>query len=200
MQLTLTVTAKAKFTSAIQAVLNPHYLTGEERTSYAGLKNYIKRTLQQFNLQNRELDDVLNEVYIRGIKYIELGQEIEKPRAWIRKTCFNVIREISRRQRRNQPTDPRSIESQIEKQQFSNNWALEDKEVDVDLLKLSLEQLNPKDHQLLVLREVEDLSWKEVVEHLAAQGIIVNEATARQRGKRALERLRQIYGALSKSN
>jgi RNA polymerase sigma factor (sigma-70 family) len=192
-----TLTAKEKFDVAIQAFLKPNHLEVEENISYAKLKNFIKRNLQQFNLHNIEVNEVVHITYLRGVKLIEDGEEIKNPIAWIRVTSFNVIRELSRKQKKHQPVDSNSIEYQMDLQQLSYDFTLEDADdADIKLLKLALQKLEPKDRQLLVLWKVEDLSWKEVVKRLASCGEVVSEATARQRGKRALERLRKVYGCM----
>ncbi|NEO72457.1 sigma factor-like helix-turn-helix DNA-binding protein, partial [Moorena sp. SIO3H5] len=68
------------------------------------------------------------------------------------------------------------------------------------LLELALQKLEPQDSQLIVLRHIEGLSWQQVVSHLASNGEVVTEASARQRGNRSLKRLRKIFFELKKHN
>ncbi|MEM8778642.1 MAG: hypothetical protein AAGF26_07190, partial [Cyanobacteria bacterium P01_G01_bin.49] len=54
--------------------------------------------------------------------------------------------------------------------------------------------LKPEDLKLIKLREGRGLSWKEVSEKLSSnQCSKIPKSTLRQRGKRALERLRKAY-------
>jgi DNA-directed RNA polymerase specialized sigma24 family protein len=44
-----------------------------------------------------EVDDVLSEVYIRGLKTIKSGKPIHDLPAWVRTTSLNVVRELYRK-------------------------------------------------------------------------------------------------------
>jgi len=136
---------------------------------------------------------VINETYLRGIKLLDSGQEIEKPRAWIRATSLNVIREMSRKPKKEQLWDSNLIQHQIAVEASNSLDSANYDDKDLRLLELALKKLEPKDYKLIVLREIEGLSWKQVVNHLASQGEYITEASARQRGKRALKRLRKIF-------
>ncbi|WP_293100768.1 RNA polymerase sigma factor [Moorena sp. SIOASIH] len=139
----------------------------------------------------------MNETYLRGIKLLESGQEIKNPRAWIRKTSLNVIREMSRKQKKEQLWDSNLIEHQIAPEDSHSLCSENSEDEDLRLLELALKKLDPKDSKLIVLREIEGLSWRQVVNHLASKGEYITEASARQRGKRALKRLRNIFFELN---
>jgi DNA-directed RNA polymerase specialized sigma24 family protein len=186
-------TARAKFDLVIQALLNPNNLEFEERKYYAVLVNYIKCRLRQFNLYHVTIDDVISESYIRGVKLLESGQEIENPGAWIRVTSLNVIREMNRNRERQQLVSSNLREH---KTLVKVNNSLVAEKVDdesLKLLELALQKLELKDYKIILWREIEGLSWKDVVRNLAAEGEIVSEVSARQRGRRALGRLRTVY-------
>ena len=58
---------------------------------------FIGRTLTQFRLNNSYNPSyILNDAYMRGIKFIESGGRIDNPLAWTRSTAYNIIRELSR--------------------------------------------------------------------------------------------------------
>ncbi|NEP36174.1 hypothetical protein [Moorena sp. SIO3B2] len=184
---------KEKFESAVNYLLNQSYLKTKEANYYAALLNSIKSKLRQFNLPDDQSYDVINETYLRGIKLLDSGQEIKNPGAWIRVTSLNVIREISRKQEKEQSWDSNLIERQIAPE-ASNSFSSENyDDEDLRLLKLALKKLESKDYKIIVLREIQGLSWKEVVSNLASNGEVVNETCARQQGSRALKRLRQIF-------
>lgn len=188
-----TFTAREKFDLFIQALLNLNNLELEERKYYAVLANFIKCRLRQFNLHCVTMEDVIFESYIRGVKLIESGQEIKNPAPWLRITSLNVIREMSRNKERQQLVNSDLRVQQIALE-FSSSRASEKVNAEaLKILELSLQKLQSMDYKIIVLREIKSLSWKEVVRNLANDGEIVTEASARQRGKRALERLRKIY-------
>ena len=138
-------------------------------------------------LQQVDFYDVVPEVYLRGTKLIASGEDIENPGAWIRVTSYNVIREMSREQKKEQ-ANSELIECQVAPDNCEEN-----NEVELNILKTSLQDLSEKDRQILELRFFQNLSWKEVVTYLASTGEILTEANARQRGKRALKRLKKVF-------
>ncbi|NEO94288.1 MAG: sigma-70 family RNA polymerase sigma factor [Moorea sp. SIO3G5] len=197
---TLTPRSRRKFESAVQDLFKQTYLETNEAKSYAALFNGIKSKLRQFNLPHDQMYDVIHETYLRGIKLLESGEEIKNSRAWIRKTSLNVIREMSRKQKKEQSWDSNLIERQLAPE-ASNSFSSENsKDEDLRVLELALKKLEPKDNKLIVLRHIEGLSWRQVVSHLASQGEYLTEASARQRGNRSLKRLRKIFFELKKHN
>ncbi len=180
---------KQKFDLAIKALLTNPY----------PLFPFIQRYLQQFHITEREVSDIFNEAYIRGVKLIESGEIIRNASAWMRTTCFNVIREISRKQRRSQPVEQSFLEYKIAQAQFKICSSLEEVITsDLEIVQIALEQLNLKDKVLLHLRIVEGLSWQEVGKRLSLEeGKLQSEDTVRKRGQRALERLRKIWKSIN---
>ncbi|NEO66135.1 MAG: hypothetical protein F6J98_39430, partial [Moorea sp. SIO4G2] len=70
-----TLTPREKFESAVQHLLKQTSLETKEAKSYAALFNVIKSKLRQFNLHNIQVNEVINESCLRGIKLLESGQE-----------------------------------------------------------------------------------------------------------------------------
>ncbi|NEQ14159.1 MAG: sigma-70 family RNA polymerase sigma factor, partial [Moorea sp. SIO3E2] len=181
------------FASAIKHLVSQKFLKTNESRSYAALFNGINKKLRQFNLPDVQIYEVINETYVRGIKRLDSGQDIKNPRAWIRATSFNVIREMSRKRKKEQLWDSNLIEHQIALEDSHSLSSANSEDENLKLLELALQKLEPKDNKLIVLRHIEGLSWQQVVSHLASNGEVVTEASARQRGKRALKRLRNIF-------
>ncbi|NEP26441.1 sigma-70 family RNA polymerase sigma factor [Moorena sp. SIO3I6] len=188
-----TLNPRKKFESAVKNLFNQTSLETKEAKYYAALFNVIKSKLRQFNLPDDQIYEVINETYLRGIKRLESGQEIKNHRAWIRGTSFNVIREMSREQKKQQSWDSNFIEHQLAPEASNSLSSANSKDEDLKLLELALQKLEPKDNKLMVLRHIEGLSWQQVVSHLASNGEVVTEASARQRGNRALKRLRENF-------
>ncbi|NEN95299.1 MAG: sigma-70 family RNA polymerase sigma factor [Moorea sp. SIO3I7] len=187
------MTPRQKFESAVKHLVSQTFLETKEATYYAALFNGIKKKIRQFNFPDYQIYEVINETYLRGIKLIESGQEIENPGAWIRVTSFNVIREMSREQKKEQLWDSNLIEDQLGLEDSHSLSSSNSEDEDLRLLELALKKLDPKDSKLIVLREIEGLSWRQVVNHLASKGEYITEASARQRGNRALKRLRNRF-------
>ncbi|MDJ0901569.1 MAG: sigma-70 family RNA polymerase sigma factor [Xenococcus sp. MO_188.B8] len=180
--------AKKSFDSAIKGLANPKHISDlQDRKSSIVLARFIRRTLQQFHLGQVEFYDVVHEVYVRGTKLIASGEDIKNPGAWTRVTAYNVIREMSRKQQKEQ-ANSELIESQV-----APDNCEETKEIELNILKQSLQDLSEKDRQILELRFFQNLTWKQVVTHLASSEEILTEATARQRGNRAVRRLKKLF-------
>ncbi len=159
---------------------------------------FIDRSLMQFNLATRlEAHEVLNEAYVRGKQFIRSGGIIRNPHSWLKKTSLNIIREMKRKQKKEQPIDPDVVElisslrtpgeSVVTQDDIGKNWrAL--------LSALSaLDSVDSEGARLLRL-QAEGLSWKEIHARLVKEdGEAPSESTLRQRGCRAKKTLRKIY-------
>ena len=182
------IDARKSFDLAIKGLANPSIIKdAQDRKSSIVLDRFIRRSLKQFHLEQVDFYDVVPEVYIRGTKLIASGVDIKNPGAWIRRTAYNVIREMSRKQQKEQAN------SELIELQVAPENCEETNEIELNILKQSLQDLSEKDRQILELRFFQNLSWKQVVTYLAATGEILTEANARQRGKRALSRLKKYF-------
>lgn len=162
----------------------------------------IERMLRQFRLSTRvDACDVLIEAYLRGKKQTQAGVRIENPHAWLKGTCFHIIRE-RKRKLKDHPTDPQILDCLVES-------SMEDCDVDrqaiaddIDSLHKAMKQLRreePEGANLLYLRLAEGLSWREIRDRLVdEQGETTpSEVTLRQRASRAKKVLRQIFHSVA---
>lgn len=169
---------------SISTINNPR-----KKESYLLVNHFIKRTLKQFHLNNTCVGDVISEVYLRGVKLIDSGKEIRNPGAWIRVTAYNVIREMHRQKQQEHPNSE-LVELKVSPQETEHN---QEKEQNFLKLKHLLQSLKEKDRQILELRFFQDKSWQEVTDYLNSRGESLTNATVRQRGSRALKRLKKVY-------
>ncbi len=192
-----------RFNTEIQFLLKP------KNPRARSLHSFIRRTLRQFNLNDIYTEiDIFNEAYLRGVSLTKTGTAINSPNAWMRKTAFNVIRELSRRCRReqsvvyNQLAKIDQVESEVASGLKEDSLVSDQViETDIQAVLLSLQELDLKDSRIIQLRTIQELSWKEVSQHLVELGEEVqSEAALRKRGQRAMERLRQLYHQKRPSN
>ncbi|MEL6457435.1 MAG: sigma-70 family RNA polymerase sigma factor [Cyanobacteria bacterium J06621_15] len=157
---------------------------------------FVERSLAQFNLgDSYDYIDVINEAYIRGTKLISTGQTIENPLAWIRVTSYNIIRELSRERKKSSYLEESWVEDEVHSSNISNEEIL----FEFKRVNLAFNRLNEQDRKILRLKIIDNLSWREIMHNLQAEGIpIRNEATLRKRKHRALQSLRKIYHSLKK--
>ena len=162
-------------------------------------------------------DEAINIAYEIAIKQIGEGKDIPNPEAWMRLTIWNLLRSESRKQAsekkrflsfenrssdsngnrylsleetiaaKDDPNHP-YIRSQIEEEAKDNRAKLK-------RLELALEKLKPEERKILELRIVRELSWKKVAQQLNFEGKI---SSLRQKGKRALDKLKKAYAASGK--
>lgn len=160
---------------------------------------YIARLLQQFCLDKCGItvDEILSDVYSRGIqRIVERKKPIENPLGWIRLTALNVVREMWRSQRRSVPLDSCTwLEFELTSTEAPEILvAGEEIENNIQILYAALQQLTIEDKEILYWRFIDGLSWYEIGQCLVRNGEgTLNEATLRQRGCRALARLRQLF-------
>jgi RNA polymerase sigma factor (sigma-70 family) len=157
---------------------------------YAG----IAHKLYQFRLsQTYEVREIITEAVIRGLDLIESGEMIGIPLAWLRTTCFNVIRDLRRKQDRaeNPKLDPTACEPGDAV--FAEILLQED----LAAMKLAMTKLTPDEQQLLHDKILKELTWQQISESLSLSGESpVSHGTTRQRGSRAIKKLRQYYEAI----
>ena len=159
---------------------------------------FIQRCLIQFNLTTQyEAHEILNDAYVRGRAFLHSGGIIRNIHSWLKSTSLNIIRENSRRQKREPLIDPEVAElipclrtlgdSVISQEDIENKWnALMN-----SLIVLS--HTDPEGTRLLRLK-AQGLSWKEIHQQLLKEdGEAPSESTLRQKGCRATKTLRKIY-------
>lgn len=149
--------------------------------------SFYRLRLQQFGLLGSyEPDEVINEAIYRLHHALENGEKINSIQPWLRATGFNIIREYSREQKKY-----RSLNV------FSKNLELitlpeQPDSVYVHLYQ-ALHELSEENKNLLILRFFKQLSYVEMVQHLAIKGVQVSDATILQRVLQALMALRKAF-------
>jgi DNA-directed RNA polymerase specialized sigma24 family protein len=181
---------QVQFTTDFLELQNPNGSSG--RLMYA----FVRRTLRQFCLQHNYREAyILNEAYLRGLRQIQRGQLIRNSPAWLRKTSYNIIRELKRDQQKAVALQDQMLEMQSTP--VSSNVSADDLEDDLATLRLAFQLLSKSDQKLLNLKIVEGHSWNEIRAILAQQGYGDHDETKlRKRKERALIRLRKKFHAL----
>lgn len=160
----------------------------------------VRCNLFQFHLVDiHKESDIIHEVYLRAIRYVESGKTINNLAAWCRKTAYNYTRELSRDHKRSQSlVEPNAVSEELEIE-----WRrVTDEEIDTDITLISeaFKQLTPLDQQILQLFVVEGLPWKDVRQRLAQMNDQErSEAALRKIKERAVKRLRKKFHALQKA-
>lgn len=175
---------RKQFDVAVRAIFDSH------NPDSHSLFVFIKRLLIQYRLSGTyEVYDILTEAYNRGVKLIATGQTIRVPLGWLRRTSLNIIKEFRRRQ--DQLDNPR-----LDLPHCNSSDGLSDLIFEEDLIavKLAFEKLDRESQFLLHQRIVQGQSWRDVGKAMVTTGgPELTEGALRQRGFKALHRLRQLY-------
>lgn len=179
-----------QFNHDVQLLLKPN------NPHARSLLAFIKRTIQQFGLQAHITEiDIFVEAYLRGVRYTQQNHEhIRQPKAWMRRTAYNIIRECKRDRQRYLAV---AFDELMEQEAAASDPATVDDEMIVNAIASVLQalaDLSPGDRNLIQWKVVEGLTWPQVQTKLVATGEEwASLATLRKRGQRALERLRHAY-------
>src|SRR5438045_8120205 len=134
----------------------------------------------------QDAEDIVQEAYLRAFKFFD-SFDGRDPRVWflaiVRNTCFTFFRK-----------DHRDAQDEFDEQIHVPESAFPDpeeqmvREVDINLLREALERLPVEYREVLILREFEELSYKEIAAMLSLPiGTVMSRLTrARQRLLKAL--------------
>ncbi len=202
------------FNNDVQSLLKP------KNPHARSLLAFIQRTIRNFGLQAYVTEvDIFVEAYLRGVKYTQQHQEeIRQPKAWMRRTAYNIIREIARDRQQyssiafdesmqEMPATDSSLNSILDEgaeliEQMSvgdDSWPLTEEKDNLsaalEAVQTALETLSLEDRRLIQWQLIEGLTWQEVQNRILAEegGDLISLAALRKRGQRALERLRRAY-------
>lgn len=155
----------------------------------------VERMLWQYRLRGTyDVRDVFVEAYPIIIEKIEAGLVIENPLAYVRGVSINVVRELRRKQDKAErpKLDPTSLTSGDEA--FSEIMQAED----IKAVQLAWQKLTAQEQYLLRAKYLVDgQTWKQIAESLSSEEESSLDANSvRQRGYRAVQRLRELYEAI----
>lgn len=158
---------------------------------------FLKRTLKQFKLDSMYSEtDVIDKTDKITQEKIESGETIDNPPGWFRKTAFNVIRNLSKKET-NQRKNIKKLHNNIETAYYPESLINEDySEEQVEALCRNWNGLSEQERRILILREVKELSWKQVANQLVIENHEIDNSRlvdrVRQKGNRALAKLRKL--------
>ena len=117
----------------------------------------------RFLLQNEsDAEDVVQESYLRAFKYFQ-GFHGGDSRAWlltiVRNTSYNLLQQNRSRQLVDSIDDSTEV---LDTSEYSNPDTVLRQRIDEDLLKQAIKELPINFREVLILREMEELSYKEI--------------------------------------
>jgi DNA-directed RNA polymerase specialized sigma24 family protein len=159
-----------------------------------GLLAQYTKFLKKFRLHsNYDAAFVLNESYVRACKSLDAGKKISNYSAWMRKTGYNFVRELSRDEKKTQNHSELDIESISTDDDL--NWTDGDLEtVEQKRMRQAFATLLPLEQAILQLKVIENLRWPEIQTTLITSGFSeISLNSLSQKKSRALRKLRKAY-------
>jgi DNA-directed RNA polymerase specialized sigma24 family protein len=161
-------------------------------TSSAKIPRAIAKFIRRYGLLGQcDVEEVMNEAYLRAISATERGKEILNLELWILQTSKHIILEKSR-------SRSKKLSREISLDAVDILIDESDRSLDDDLfesistLKTVLNNLPGKDH-LIVIRRMEGISWQKIQSELSDKGYIESLENLRKRYGRIISRLRSDY-------
>ncbi|MGD1701385.1 SAV_2336 N-terminal domain-related protein [Dapis sp. BLCC M229] len=161
------------------------------------LLTFIRRSLKQFNLDRAYTeDDILSEVYLRGVKTLQEGKTIRNFLPWIRAVVYNYIRELSREKLKSVQLESYHLQPEYKKAVKQNLYNLYkyvkfNPELASASIALAFKKLTPDEKKLLQYKVIEDLSWEKIQSLEEYQDFTLSDL--RKWHERILKKLRLLY-------
>lgn len=156
----------------------------------------FQRTARQLNIRNFDVKEILSEVTCKGLSTIDKKEEpIESVSAWYRSVGPNLIKD-----RVGAEIKARKL---IEKHSFSPDisdaWVKLVLEEEGAAAAEAVELLSPEDQEIIRLRFIEGMSYKEIQAHYQRiEQRTIKVPTLRKRESRAVKRLRDQFKKIYK--
>ena len=154
----------------------------------------VERWLRQFHLDSKvDSSEILVEAYMRTRSRVIKGVNIERFPAWFNRVSFKIIQEYSKRKKYRDLLNQRLIRSG---QHFTEDITDQNdpEHPNIEALLKSLEELKEEELEILNLRIIQGLSWKDVRDYWCKiKGKDISESTLRKKGERALSHLRDVF-------
>jgi RNA polymerase sigma factor (sigma-70 family) len=176
------------FLQAVSHLLQPNEFKG------TALYKFLVGMARRWHLSDVDIDDVLLEAVKRGIEYIRRnGRPIEKPEAWLRRVCLNILKaQVNAAIKAEQRQTLAAATVQQTPHPLEQSELIEQ----LEYLEAALNRLTSQDQALIRMRFLQRQSYGQIRRHyeLTAPGQPApSEQTLRKRESRALQRLRLVF-------
>lgn len=176
---------KTQFTNEVKHLLEPDNPEGRS------LFNYLQRLMEQEGVRSLDMQDCIAEATAAGLAYIDKhGKEIRSATAWLKKVGANRIRNQIRVE-----IKKRKLKKEYEYQFESDNaWFKVLLDEERTFAAAAMKKLSPVDQELLTLRFVQEMKYKDIQQYYFTQYHRSSNVPAlRKRASRALTKLKEQF-------
>ena len=147
--------------------------------------SFINQMLKMHHLTDTDINEVLNELYIKGYTEIKSGKTLINISVWARNKILIIVRKMFKNKYSHNiiNIDSSFIEQLVD--------TYEDPYDDLKILEEVIQELEPIDQTIIRLRFIEGLSLLKIVKQLAKDGIKVSPVTLSKRLQNLIEFLRR---------
>ena len=157
---------------------------------------YIARVARALARDDSDADDLVQETFLRAYRYWDSFQDGTDCKRWLAQICRNALLESHRRARPEDPVEDQQLESlaAVRMHEAAMAAGLGDMYARIDLgpaIMAAIARLEPVFRDVVVLSDVEELSYEEVAAQLE---IPIGTVRSRlYRGRRHLQEMLMVY-------
>jgi DNA-directed RNA polymerase specialized sigma24 family protein len=184
-----TTFSNADYSENCQNFLNAcSELSHSDKIPSDALYGYILCQIKLWNLYNVDISDVFTEATIRGVvKITQKLEPIDNPRAWLRITAVNILREEARAiSQENQLTDKDLDKYEISQPEYKDTL----NEAPEKALK-AFQSLSKSDKRIIAYRLIQKMRYCEIQRLSAYENVEI--ATLRKQYSRAIKHLKAAF-------
>lgn len=164
-----------------------HEQDSELLSALERLKPLICWKLKQMGLENDlQVNEVIAEIFI-SVRGRQSSSSIAKLGAYLRTCIHHYLIKISQKKKK-------EMRSQQPVETLSESLtSFEEKDTEIIILFHSLKSLSILDRRIIELNVLEDKTSQQVAEQLRLEGYQITPDNVRQKKKRAMDKLRELY-------
>jgi RNA polymerase sigma factor (sigma-70 family) len=174
-------------------------MTNPNSNNFAEVRQVLQAKWLRIHIRNRihalklsssiSEEDVIQYVVMCLVETLKSGTQVNHPVAWSKSVSERYIQKLYKKHGATQAIESDKIEYLANLRCDESDFYDNNKEI-----AKKIQQLKPASKEIVEMRFFHNLSWSQIAEVLSCQGgKQIRVATARKRGERALEELRQIY-------
>jgi RNA polymerase sigma factor (sigma-70 family) len=178
-----------EFSRKVSNLLLPNHPSG------TAFLNFIWHYLYIWNMRDIDPKDILAGAVYQGLKFIQTnGQPIEIPKAWLRGTCLNLLKNQMRATIKYKKLSECLKESSSETE---SPLTIVERFEWLDNFYEAIKQLPPDEQELVQLRLFDEKTYEQIYHWMELRdGQAPDIPTIRKRYSRAVTRLKKIFPAV----
>jgi RNA polymerase sigma factor (sigma-70 family) len=181
-----TAEMQKEFSRKVSTLLLPNHPSG------TAFLNFIRHYFYVWHIHSTDPEDILTEAVYQGLKWIQTYQKpIDNPKAWLRVTCLNLMKN----QMRATVRDEKLVTALKEQSYETESPLLTAERFEwMDQFYKAIDQLSPEEREVVQFRLIDLKTYEQIYHWLESRdGQAPDIPTIRKRYSRAVNRLKKIF-------